>query len=144
MCLFERLSWTGVSSGCATKSPAASGRDVKHPAANRDPLQAFRRQELMTRPGDDASRRQRDARSACGLIVAETSCVIHEGAGVVKGRLAVFDVGVRDWCADRRDLRRVWWLGGFVAGRRCRGGGLGLAGRALWGCRGSWAPGVAL
>jgi hypothetical protein len=35
----------------------------------------------------------------------ETSCVIHEGAGVVKGRLAVFDVGVWGWCGDHRDLR---------------------------------------
>jgi hypothetical protein len=31
--------------------------------------------------------------------------VIHEGAGVVKGRLAVFDVRVRDWCGDHRDSR---------------------------------------
>jgi hypothetical protein len=36
----------------------------------------------------------------------QTSCVIHEGAGVVKGRLAVFDVCARDWCGDHRD---PWW-----------------------------------
>ena len=69
-------------------------------------------------------------------VEAVTDCrwvllyVIHEGAGVVKGRLAVFDVGVRDWCGGHRGSAGVEGVSGLCPGLRCRVAGLGLSGQA--------------
>jgi AbiV family abortive infection protein len=58
--------------------------------------------------------------------------VIHEGAGDVKGRLAVFDVRLRGWCGDHRDRPVVRGVSGLCPGLGCPVAGRGLAGQAPW------------
>ena len=71
-----------------------------------------------------------DEPDGTGIGIAHAIYVIHEGAGVVRGRLAVFDVGVWDWCGGHRGSAGVEGVSGLCPGLGCRVAGLGRSGQA--------------